>query len=475
MGHPVRTYALLQPSASPPARASGAIGVELVALGERARSVFGDCRQVRHDPGGEHVDLVLADSARQAEHIDAPRVVLTENLPLAVPAFDHLMHNPIGWIGNVQNRVAALGPRHLLPPDIKTHVTAGFADVEVLRDCHHAVDVQAYHADTLQRAGALVRLLATGVPVYLADREPELGELLGSGLYELLTTDLSDADERSRELASIRMRRCALRDHTKKSRARQIAQGRLPDPPTPPRVSILLATNRPHRLAWAMANVGRQNYPCLELVLATHGEGFDAGILARVAERFAMPATVVPVAADRPLGTVLNVAARAATGTLLTKMDDDDLYGPDHVWDLVLAHDYSGANLVGKEMEFVFLGKANRTIRQWPTGRETFCRRVAGGALLMSRHDFDHIGGWRRVHRAVDAALIEDVHRAGATVYRTHSAGFMHVRHEHGHTWDVTEQRLLRESVMQIPGWCPSLAGIEDIPPPIGLGAPNSD
>ena len=438
--------------------------------------MFGECRQVRHrNPGEEHVDLVLADSARQAARIDAPRVVLTKNLPLAVPAFDPLVYNPIGWVGKVSNRVAALGPRHLLPPHIETHVTAGFADVDMLRRCHHAVDTQAYHADTIQRAGALVRLVAAGVPVYLADREPGLDALLGSGLYGLMTKDLGNADERCRELASIQMRRCALRDHTLKSRARQLAQGRLPDPPTVPRVSILLATNRPHRLGWAIANVRRQNYPGLELVLAPHGGGFDGEILHRVTDGLNMPRTVVPVAGDHPLGTVLNAAARAATGTLLTKMDDDDLYGPDHVRDLVLAHEYSGAQLVGKEIEFIYLAKANRTIRQWPATRETFCRHVAGGTLLISRDDLDHIGGWRRVRRAVDKALIEDVHRAGATVYRTHSTGYVYVRHGHEHTWDVTEQRLLGEAVMEVPGWCPSLAGIEDVSPPIGLGTPACD
>ena len=299
--------------------------------------------------------------------------------------------------------------------------------------------------------------------------------MLGSGLYELLTTDLGNADERGRELASIQMRRCALRDHTKKSRARQMAQGRLPDPPTVPRVSILLATNRPHRLAGAIANVRRQNYPCLEIVLAPHGGGFDGDALVRETEGLAMPVTVVPVAGDHPLGTVLNLAARAATGTLLTKMDDDDLYGPDHVWDLVLAHEYSGAQLVGKDIEFVFLGKTNRTIRQWLAGSETFCRHVAGGALLISRDDLDHIGGWRRVRRAVDEALIEDVHRAGATVYRTHGTGYIYVRHGHEHTWHVTDQRLMREAVMQVPGWHPSLAGIEDVPPPIDMDTAPGD
>jgi hypothetical protein len=29
-------------------------------------------------------------------------------------------------------------------------------------------------------------------------------------------------------------------------------------------------------------------------------------------------------------------------------MDDDDFYGPEHVWDLVVARLYSGAEIVGK-------------------------------------------------------------------------------------------------------------------------------
>ena len=45
-------------------------------------------------------------------------------------------------------------------------------------------------------------------------------------------------------------------------------------------------------------------------------------------------------------------ATRVAQGTLLTKVDDDDLYGPEHVWDLVLARCYSGAAVVGKGAEF---------------------------------------------------------------------------------------------------------------------------
>ena len=50
---------------------------------------------------------------------------------------------------------------------------------------------------------------------------------------------------------------------------------------------------------------------------------------------FAQPVNVLRVDTDRPLGAVLDAAA--ASCALLAKMDDDDVYGPEHLWDLVLA------------------------------------------------------------------------------------------------------------------------------------------
>ena len=69
-----------------------------------------------------------------------------------------------------------------------------------------------------------------------------------------------------------------------------------------------------------------------------------------------LPAAVL----RRPLGAVLAAATAAAAGPLLAKMDDDDVYGAEHLWDLVLAHEYSGAALVGKFPATVYLARSDR-------------------------------------------------------------------------------------------------------------------
>ena len=453
-----------------PASAPGspALGVEIAALGERARAVFRASSRVAHRLDGRRVDVVLADTpaeAAEAAGIDAPVVVLSEARELSVPAVDPTVHNPIGWVRNVENLVAALGPRHLLPPGVKAHRVVTPGDRSALSHCHHLEDVRGFHADVIERAGTLARLAATGVPVHLADRDPALEALLSADLHALMTADVRDADAAARESLSIRMRRAALCDHSLPSRARQIcATAALRDPPLAPRVSILLATRRPRLLSAAIANVAKQRYPRLELVLALHGDGFDHVTVERLVESLVHPVKVLRLGEPHVLGSVLNAAAAEAGGALLAKMDDDDYYGADHVWDLVLAHEYSGAALVGKFPGTVYLQRLDRTVR-CRVRNETWSRSITGGAMLIARQDLDRAGGWRQTRRHVDLALIDDVLRVGGDVYRTHDAGYLLVRHGDGHTWEADDDWFLTRADAARPGWHPSLADIDDAPP----------
>ena len=451
-------------------RGGHSLGARIATAGPGAQAVFAASPLVGPDPSGAGADVLLADTAAQAEDPGCPAVLLAAAPVLAVPALDPSVYNPIGWRRTVERRAVVLGSRDRLPAPPGRWVRAAASERAALLDGHHLADAAAWHPSTAARAGTLVRVAATGLPVHLADGGPGLAPLLGAELHALMTcAAVPTANEALRESLSVRMRRIALRDHSLGARARQVCAAALDDPPRPPKVSVLLATRRPAMLARALASVARQNYPELELVLALHGEGFDGNALERGLAGMRGAVRVVRVGAARPLGAVLNAATAAASGLLLTKMDDDDAYGADHVWDLVLAHAYSGAALVGKPIETVYLGAAGRTVRRTVEPVESFVDVLAGGALLIARHDLARVGGWRRVPGGVDRALIEDVRRAGGVVYRTHGRGFMLVRHGIGHTWEVEEPSLSRNARESAPGWRPAFADIEAAP---GLEGP---
>jgi hypothetical protein len=160
----------------------------------------------------------------------------------------------------------------------------------------------------------------------------------------------------------------------------------------------------------------------------------------------------VRVGGDVPFGEALGRATARASGTLVTKFDDDDTYGPEHIWDLVLARHYSGATMVGKGTEFVYLEGANITVRRRSGQPEAEDTIVAGGTMLISRGELEELGGWRPVPRSVDRGLLDRVIRAGATIYRTHPLGYLYHRRAQGHTWAAEDEFFLRSARQQWDG-----------------------
>ena len=415
-------------------RALYPLGAQIATDGPRAQAVFAASGRVMPASGSEHADVVVIDApgtARGAQPGAAVVVLSSAPKQLSVPAFDPLSVNPIGW----KPQDAA--------PVLASDVTG--------------------ESEPALRAAALAARAATGAVVRIGGHDPELRALLGEELHDLMADGdrIAGADAHEREAISIDMRRTALRNHSLRARARQViaAAGREASPPT---VSVLLATNRPERLEAAVASVAAQTYPATELVLAPHGGGFAGDAIARAVEAAGVPVRVVPIASTEPLGAVLNAAVAASTGALLAKLDDDDYYSPHHLWDLVLAHEYSQAELVAKGAEYVYVAGQDRTLRMFGRRGERYLGYpgVSGGAMLISRHDLAQAGGWRRVPRHVDTDLARDVTCIGGRIYRTHGRGYLRVRHGDNHTWDVDESHFTGRAADAREGLDLAFAGI---------------
>lgn len=229
--------------------------------------------------------------------------------------------------------------------------------------------------------------------------------------------DVATTDARESEFTSIARRNISLRNYS-------------PHPQIYgwPSVSMVLVTNRENHLHAIVELLSRQTYPNLELVLLTHGFELDSHIGAHLAE-LPFPALTRGLPDTLNLGQVLAVASSLASGELITKIDDDDFYGPEHVWDLVTARMFSGAQLVGKALDNIYLAAENVTVFRPTYAAEKYAKFVAGGTLLISQMDLREVGGWRPVPKSVDLALIERVTEYGGLVYRTHGHGYIYVRH----------------------------------------------
>lgn len=230
--------------------------------------------------------------------------------------------------------------------------------------------------------------------------------------------------------------------------------------PRRPSLSVILATSRPEQALHAAEQLGRQRNVSFQLVVGLHGPEWAKADLALFSS-VANDVVVRQMTSAATLGQVLGELTNVADGTTLTKWDDDDYYGPHHLEDLQSALLYSGADLVGRGADFVFLESTNTTIRR-PGRAEAFDRLIAGGTLLMARDRLAEVGGWGTLSRHVDLDLIDRVHRHGGWSYRTHPFGYLLTRRAGGgHTWTAPDTYFESVAVDSRPGLALEYAGIE--------------
>lgn len=403
------------------------------------------------------VDIVLGSGALNNQPGRVTPTVLTPPLG-ALPPVDTAVISPMGFLPYPDKPTRTLDP-------LEIGRALSEADVAALRP-HSYLEVDGARFSELDRplAERLTQLAVAGVPVLARSLSAPVRSLLGKQLVDRFQAFDGTDPNVVRESKSIDLRRTAL-DLCGPRAVWNRLLDQLGTPLMPaPSVSVLLATRRPEKLASALDQLSRQSWDSLEVVVVVHG--FDAGHpeIRSAIEGYRGQLEVRFVPADMVFGDVLNAGVSAAGGDFVCKMDDDDWYGRHHVRDLVHAKEFSGATLVGAQVEFVYLESQDITTRRPPQG-EQYSDHVAGGTMLLGRDDLRQLGGWRPVHRAVDRCLLQAVHAAGGLVYRSHGQNYvMHRRSDAdshgGHTWNPDDSVFLQSVAEQWDGFRP--------PPQIG-------
>lgn len=327
-------------------------------------------------------------------------------------------------------------------------------------------------ADPVAAANELVARCSAGEPLVAPGLARDIADLLAPTLRQLLcapppelvtAADASTTSEARPDPASpeatvailrqrhgVRLRRAAREAYDVARWWRdRAATLDVPLPPAPS-VSAICPTRRPDLLCHLAAQLRRQRHRPLEAVIVAHGEAWND--VAVDLPDLDMPVEVVRAPGQRSLGAALNLGVEAASGAIVTKIDDDDWYGPDHIGDLVAALEPRRATLVGKGAEFYHLGDRDETIHRVNDRPEQASRLIAGNTLTIRRDDLTALGGFHDVDRTEDRRLVFDVLRWGGLVYRIH--GFGHVVRRRGarHTWQITEAELADGARWVAPG-----------------------
>ena len=299
------------------------------------------------------------------------------------------------------------------------------------------------------RARRLVRVAACGTPVFISSPEDFSSILPNEVVSALVTGSPTDFDEAERLLAIAFTQWSAIFDHLVLQPG-WAGSGE-------PAVSITISTHRPAFVKRWVNQIARQTHRNLEVICVLHSDEFTTGQrdeIRSVLEAAGIPVSFSEAPAGSSLGMALDTARRRASGDVILKWDDDDLYSSNHVRDLLRARHYSQAPLVGKACDFVYVGSRDMLVQRHQADRESFSPTLSGNTLMIDRDALDAVGGWSDVSRGEDVSLIARVHHEGGMTYRTMGFGMIAVRHTLAsqHTWDLNESALLKDSVGSWPG-----------------------
>jgi len=244
-------------------------------------------------------------------------------------------------------------------------------------------------------------------------------------------------------------------EHTYAHRAEQILELVLPgrhQAVNPPSVSALVSTIRPHQLEHVFNIIGAQTGVEVELVLLTHGFTPDEEELERLQEKYNVKqVTLLHEPESTSLGACLNLCLSAARHPVLTKMDDDDYYGPNYLADQVNALMYSGAEVVGKLAHFMYIASRNAALLRFDHMEHRFSHMVMGPTIMARREIFEQHPFEDR-SRGEDTQFLKAVVDSGGRIYSSDRYNYYQHRGGSGHTWTATDDELLASGEVQFWG-----------------------
>ena len=216
-------------------------------------------------------------------------------------------------------------------------------------------------------------------------------------------------------------------------------------------VTAICCSKRPHFLEHIATQLSQQHHENLHVIYVAHGPGHD---LEKIRQAFSGLESIEVLAlpdANATLGEALNLALDHCQTDLVTKIDDDDFYGPDYIHSSIAAYKYNGhegVGIVGCGSAYCFVEDRDLlTLRFPPSFSNRKAVRVLGGTIFWSRKRLNN-QKFQPLPKAVDTAFFHDAAAQGVEIYSREPYDYVHVRYAQllAHTWKVTSDEFLSKT-----------------------------
>ena len=216
-------------------------------------------------------------------------------------------------------------------------------------------------------------------------------------------------------------------------------------------ITVIACTNRQAFLPKIIENFQRQTLVEKELIILVNSTSMKV-------DSVGYPFIQIPE--EVSLGACLNQGIRLAKYDFVTKMDDDDYYGPNYLKEVYEALVQTDADVVGKRSFYIYF-KSNEELRlynpnhenQWIVNNGTFTSSdfLSGATLAFKKKILDRVS-FPNVNIGEDSGFQRLCYEKGMKVYSLSKEHYAYLRYDdpqHHHS-DALESLLRKRSRFKV-------------------------
>ncbi|WP_429131521.1 glycosyltransferase family protein [Aeromonas dhakensis] len=298
-------------------------------------------------------------------------------------------------------------------------------------------------------------ILACGTPV-VSTHSDGMKAMLGDHVYIVdnkntakINIDILLNDEDKRRAVGHLASRHTLQEHTYKNRFEYIVNkinGNISLYNEQPLVSIVMCTNRPHNIDLMINNFIQQKYDRKELIVIINTSDVD---LKSINEKLSKikDHKLVQMADSFTLGECLNKAVELSSGDVIAKLDDDDIYGSHYITDAVLALEYSGADVVGKDSHLAYVESMDKTFLIRSDKDCRFSDFIIGASLIIRKEVFEKVT-FHNKNKGEDSQFLKDCNANKLKIYSSDIYNYITIRSKSldNHTWKIEDKEFVKNA-----------------------------
>lgn len=212
-----------------------------------------------------------------------------------------------------------------------------------------------------------------------------------------------------------------------------------------PRISVIISTIRKTSILRFLDGINQQKFVELEIVLLTHGFKLSEADKKYYITKCKFELIILEASEKLYLGECLNMCIDRTSYEMITKMDDDDIYGDSYLVDNYIAFKYTNADIIGKGAHFVYLEGLDLLILREKQKYNQHGDIIMGATIFTHRGVFEKLS-FRKMNKSEDSNFLSRAIKLDFSIYQTSPFEYCVYRNSDviHHTWKIDTNELVK-------------------------------